>query len=189
MSTAQRNANYSGNDEHIAQWQAQADAFAVTIGRMHRQNNSTLTALDRLLLQELVVLWDNAYDGLDKETFLDLMTDEVEFISSAFGNVSGRQGMSDWFDTFTGTFTGKRHLLTNFVTVGQSDKATMLSYLTVFERIVNTNMVGSAIYYDEFVKQDAVWKMRKRTQVLDPGMNETEYGKSLINRYVASLKK
>ena len=97
--------------------------------------------------------------------------------------------MSDWFDTFTGTFTGKRHLLTNFVTVGQGDKATMLSYLTVFERIVNTNMVGSAIYYDEFVKQDDVWKMRKRTQVLDPGMNETEYGKSLINRYVASLRK
>ena len=189
MNPPRRNANYSGKDEHIAEWQAKADALVADIGVIQRQNTSTLTALDRVLLQEVVVLWDNAYDGLDKETFLDLMTRDVEFMSSAFGKVFGRQGMSDWFDTFSGTFTGKRHLLTNFVTVGQGAQATMLSYLTVFERILHTDMVGSAMYYDEFVNEEGVWKMSKRTQILDPGMNETEYGKNLIKRYVNSLPK
>jgi len=61
--------------------------------------------------------------------------------------------------------------------------------LTVFERILHTEMVATAIYFDELVKLNGTWKMKKRLQVLDPGMTQTEYGRSLINKYVASLSK
>lgn len=182
-----RNANYQGSDASIAHWQAKADACALEIGRLRREGKCTLSALDRMEIQELVVLYDVAYDGLDRETFLATMTDDVEFRSNSFGDVDGKKAMGDWYDNFTRTFNGKRHLLTNFVIVGEGDKATMLSYLTVFERIVNTNMVGSALYYDQFVKKSGTWYLSKRLEILDPGMNETEYGQSLIRKYIASL--
>ena len=185
----QLNANYQGDNLETAKWQARADACAAEIGRLRRETKCTLTALDRIEIQETVVLWDNAYDGLDKETFLDLMTDDFEYHTSAFGEMTGKPAMSDWFDTFTRTFTGKRHLLSNFVIVGEGDHAKMLSYLTVFERILHTEMVATAIYFDELVKLNDSWKMKKRLQVLDPGMTQTEYGKSLINKYVASLSR
>jgi hypothetical protein len=63
----QRNANYQGDNLETAKWQAKADACAAEIGRLRRETKCTLTALDRIEIQETVVLWDNAYDGLDKE--------------------------------------------------------------------------------------------------------------------------
>ena len=190
MSEIKRNANYTGDDENTTKAQAQADGLIAEIGRLKLKNDSTLTALDRMLIQETVVLWDNAYDALDKETLLDLMTDDVEFESVGLGvPVKGRQGMSQWWDTFTKTFTGKRHLLTNFVIVGQGDNAKALSYLTVFERILHTQMIATTIYYDELVKQDGAWKISKRLQILDPGMSQTEYGQSLFKKYAENSAK
>ena len=48
-------------------------------------------------------------------------------------------------------------------------------------------MVATAIYFDELVKLNDTWKMKKRLQVFDPGMAQSEYGKILINKYKASL--
>ena len=50
----------------------------------------------------------------------------------------------------------------------------------------NTNdFQRNAIYFDELVKLNGDWKMKKRIQVLDPGMTETEYGKSLLKKFMA----
>jgi hypothetical protein len=189
MNTITRNANYAGQDESTIEWQAKSDAFAVRVGKLRREGKSTLTAMDRLMIQELIALWENAYDGLDKETFLDLMTEDVQYSSNAFGSASGHLGMSAWYDNFTRTFNGKRHLMTNFVMVGTEEKATVMSYLTVFERIVNSDMVASAMYHDEFVKVRGTWKLSERTLILDPGMTNTEYGQTLIKKYAATQQK
>jgi len=37
--------------------------------------------------------------------------------------------------------------------------------LTVFERILHTEMVATAIYFDELVKLNGTWKMKKRLQL------------------------
>lgn len=89
---------------------------------------------------------DNAYDALDRESFLAFVTDDVTYDSNYFGNTIGKEEMGKWFDGFTGTFNGKRHLLTNFLIAGEGNNATMLSYLIVFERIVDTEMVGNGMY-------------------------------------------
>ena len=70
-------ANYRGEDPQVAKGQARADACIREIGRLKAEGRSTLTAQDRLELQEAVVAWDNAYDALDKEGLLAVVTDDV----------------------------------------------------------------------------------------------------------------
>lgn len=188
--TIMRNANYTGDDAETIKWQAKGDAFAVAIGKRRLKQDSTLSALDRLLIQEIPVLWDIAFDALDRETFLDLMTDDVVYRSNVFGDADGREQMGAWWDNFTKTFNGKRHLLTNFVIVGDGHHAMMFSYLTVFERIEHTDMVGTCVYNDEFTKDaKGIWKMSKRTQILDPGMTKTKSGQALLTKYAENSKK
>jgi hypothetical protein len=51
-----RNANYQGSDVSTAKWQAKADACALEIGKLRRKRKCTLSALDRMEIQELVDL-------------------------------------------------------------------------------------------------------------------------------------
>ena len=185
--TRERNANYTGDDQSTIEWQTKSDELIAEFGRARLKDDATLTALDRDLIKELVVLYDNAFDALDKESFLKTMTADVEYQSNAFGNTAGHTGMSAWWDEFTKAFHSKRHLLTNFVLIGGGDSARAMSYLTVHERIDHTDMVGTCTYFDDFTKNAAgAWRISKRIQILDPGMTKTKSGQALLKAYFDS---
>jgi hypothetical protein len=97
--------------------------------------------------------------------------------------------MGKWWDEFTKTFHGKRHIITNYAVLGSDTEATALSYMIVVERIKHTSVIATAMYYDKFVKQDGRWLMKERYQLLDPGMAETDLGKRLFAEDLANSKK
>ena len=177
-------ANYYGNDTETKKWIDQADAYIREISRLRNERKSPIKADDKLEIMEAIWHWDNAYDALDKEAFLDIMTDDGYFLGNAWGEVKGKEGMSRWWDLFTQTFNGKRHNIGNFAILGNDREATALSYLTVVERIEHTSIVGTALYFDKFVKQQRRWLIKERYRILDPGMNETAYGQELYARYL-----
>ncbi|MEO8410916.1 MAG: nuclear transport factor 2 family protein [Propionivibrio sp.] len=180
-----RNANYAGDDPSTMEWQARSDALIAEFGQARLKDDATLSALDRDLIKELVVLYDNAFDALDKQSFLHTMTADIDYQSNAFGDTTGHAGMSAWWDEFTKTFHSKRHLLTNFVLIGGGDSARAMSYLTVHERIDHTDMVGTCTYFDDFTKNAAgAWRISKRIQILDPGMTKTRSGQALLKTYI-----
>jgi len=77
--TIKRNANYTGDDQATIEWQARSDALIAEFGQARLKDDATLTALDRDLIKELVVLYDNAFDALDKVSFLNTMTADVDY--------------------------------------------------------------------------------------------------------------
>lgn len=187
VDTIKRNANYTGDDQATIEWQARSDALNAEFGQARLKDDATLTAMDRDLIEELVVLYDNAFDAWDKVSFLNTMTADIDYQSNAFGNTMGHTGMSVWWDEFTKAFHSKRHLLTNFVLIGGGDSARAMSNLTVHERIDHTDMVGTCTYFDDFTKNAAgAWRISKRIQILDPGMTRTQSGQALLKAYFAT---
>jgi ketosteroid isomerase-like protein len=169
--------------ETVAETQTTANEWAKEIARLHRTGAPRPSAEDRLDIIELTHLFENAYDALDLEAWLDTWEDDGVFNSSGFGNVAGHQQLKDYFENFVRTFTDKRHVLSNHVIIGEGDTAYMLSYLTVVERKTGTNILGTSPFYDRIKKTGGRWRFTRRDQVLDPGMYETEVGKSLLNQY------
>lgn len=181
--------NYYGGNAETKKWMDKADAYIRQISRLRREGKSTIKADDKLAIMEAIWHWDNAYDALDKESFMDIMTDDVYFFGNAWSEVKGKASMGDWWDLFTQTFSGKRHNISNFEIHGTDAEATVLSYLTVIERVKHTSVVGTALYFDKFVKQGGRWLIKERYQILDPGMSETAYGQELYGKYLSTLKK
>ena len=137
--------NYSGNNADTKKWIDKADEYIRDISRLRKEGKSTIKADDKMEIMEAIWHWDNAYDALDKQAFLDIMTDDVYFLGNAWGEVKGKEGMGKWWDEFTVTFQGKRHLISNYAVLGNDTEATALSYLVVLERVLNTNVVATAM--------------------------------------------
>lgn len=169
--------------ESVAETQTTANDWAKEIARLHREGAGKLPVQDRLDIIELTHLFENAYDALDLEAWLDTWDENGIFNSSGFGTVEGRENLKGYFENFAKTFTDKRHVLSNHVIIGEGDTAYMLSYLTVVERKTGTNILGTSPFYDTLKKTDGRWRFTRRDQVLDPGMYETEVGKTLLSQY------
>ena len=179
-----RNENYTGPDDQIARSQAEADAWFAELAREHRAGTSTLTAADRLDIIELTHVWDSAYDALDLETWLSVWADDDGVFSSrGFGEFRGRAAMTGYFTTYKTVFNGLRHVLSNHIIVGQGDTARMYCYLTVFQRITGTAMLGTSPFYDQLRRVDGRWKFVRRDQVVDPGMTQTPEGQRLMGMF------
>ena len=177
-------SNYYGTDADTKKWMDQADGYTREISRLRAEGKSTIGAGDRLEIMDAICHWDNAYDALDRQAFLDIMTDDVYCFGNAWGEVKGKAAMGEWFDGFTKTFSGKRHTISNFTVLGNDQQATALSYLAVVERVESTNVIATALYFDKFVKQDSKWLIKERYQILDPGMFTTADGRKLYAEYM-----
>lgn len=176
-----RNENNQGLDGEAARAQAEGDAWFGDIARAAVAPSFRLPPEDRLDIIELTGLWDASYDALDREFWLSCLTPDFVFASRGFGEFVGRDAMARYFDTYRKVFHGLRHVLSNHVVVGTSPtEARGYCYLTVFERIDGTAMVGTSPFMDRYVKQDGRWLFERRDQVVDPGMTKTPAGQRLM---------
>jgi hypothetical protein len=176
-----RNENNQGLNTEVARAQAEADRWFSEIARAATTAQFRLPVEDRLDIIELTGLWDASYDALDREFWLSCLTEDFVFASRGFGEFVGREAMAGYFDTYRKVFHGLRHILSNHVVVGQTaTTARGYCYLTVFERIEGTAMVGTSPFYDQYVKQDGRWLFKRRDQVVDPGMTKTPAGQRLM---------
>ena len=185
-----RNLNYSGDDAPTVASQAASDRWFGEIARARSAQAHPLPPEDRLDLIELTGLWDAAYDALDRETWLACLTDDFVFASQGFGEFSGRPAMEGFFDTYSKVFHGLRHVVSNHIVVGdRPDVARGWCYLTVFERINSTDMLGTTVFMDRYVRRGGRWLFARRDQVLDPGMTQTVPGQRLMAAYGEVLGK
>ena len=176
-----RNENNAGLEDGPARAQAEGDAWFSEIARASLAPPHRLAAEDHLAIIELTGMWDAAYDALDREFWLSCLAEDFVFASRGFGEFNGRAAMADYFDTYRKVFHGLRHVLSNHIVVGESPTtARGYCYLTVFERITGTAMLGTSPFYDRYVKQDGRWLFQRRDQVVDPGMTQTAPGQRLM---------
>ena len=178
------NENYDGPDNDVAKAQFEGDGWLSEIARLRADPPHRLSLEDRAEIIELTALWDSAYDALDIDTWLSCLTDDFVFASRGFGEFNGKAAMKDYFNTYKTVFNGLRHVLSNHIIVGESPTtARQFCYLTVFDRIRSTQMMGTSPFFDRLVKKEGRWKFARRDQVVDPGMSQTEKGKALIARF------
>ena len=188
-----RNENYTGADQTIADAQVAADQWFGKLARASLNPPYRLSAEDRLDIIELTNMWDSSYDALDRELWLSCLTDDFVFASKGFGDFNGKKAMEAYFDTYKKVFHGLRHVISNNIVVGESPTtARGFCYLTVFERIKGTDMLGTSPFFDRYVKQGGRWIFSRRDQVVDPGMSATSAGQALMKSFtelVAQQKK
>ena len=178
------NENYHGTDETVAKAQLEGDGWLSEIARMRADPPYRLSLEDRTEIVELTSLWDSAYDALDLEIWLSCLTEDFVFASRGFGEFNGKAAMVDYFNTYKTIFNGLRHVLSNHIIVCESPtSARQFCYLTVFDRIRSTAVMGTSPFFDRLVKEEGRWKFARRDQVVDPGMSETEAGKALMARF------
>ena len=64
----------------------------------------------------------------------------------------------------------KRHVVTNHQIKVSGNKATMLCYLTVFDR-KQLGVTGTAVFRDELIRTGDGWRFSKRTLAADPNVD------------------
>lgn len=77
-----------------------------------------LSALDRLLIGELMARYDRALDGGDKDGFLALFAADGSWVSPMMGSFNGRAEIAAWFDTYLAGDPGLRggqHRVSNLI--------------------------------------------------------------------------
>jgi len=128
-----------------------------------------LTALDKLEIMELAARFEMSLDKEDVENYLATFANDGAlqgFWGIAKGKEELRQGFYAMLDTFA---RGKRHCSSNALIQGNSDEATMESYLTVFNR-EDLDRGGSAFVKDQVRKIDGKWYIVLRQIDVDPSL-------------------
>ncbi|MBW4469015.1 MAG: nuclear transport factor 2 family protein [Stenomitos rutilans HA7619-LM2] len=128
-----------------------------------------LTALDKLEIMELAARFEMSLDKEDVENYLATFAEEGAlqgFWGIAKGKEELRQGFYAMLDTFA---RGKRHCSSNALIQGNSDEATMESYLTVVNR-EDLKRGGSAFVKDQVRKIDGQWYLVLRQIEVDPSL-------------------
>ncbi len=144
----------------------------------------SLTADDRIEIQELCAKYYVSTDEKDVDSFMDCWVDDDDILfESAFGNFKGRREIRAFEDEHVhrGMAIGKRHLLSNmFIADGKSkNQAHVTSYLTVVEVVDVPVIVATAIYRNSVVEKTSKgWKFRFRSMEVDPGFQKLMAGKT-----------
>jgi uncharacterized protein (TIGR02246 family) len=126
-----------------------------------------LTASDKLDIMELAARFEMALDREDVESFLAVYRDDgvlEGFGAPARGKADLRVAFAAMLNTFA---RNRRHCSTNAVITGNSQRAVMVSYLTVFNRN-DLGRKGSALVTDTAVKENGRWLLAGRRIEVDP---------------------
>ena len=138
----------------------------------------TLTAQDRLEIQDLCARYYLTTDDQDVDGFMACWADhdEVRF-ESVFGTYVGRAALRAFEDEHVhrGMAIGKRHLVGNIsIRPDQAaDAALVTSTLLVLEVVDIPHLVATAIYRDSrVVRTSAGWRFVFRHMDVDPGFQK-----------------
>lgn len=127
-------------------------------------------AADKIEIQELGAAFDNALDAEDADKFVSVFVDDG-ILEGFWGQSKGRAALKQAHAFMLATFAkDKRHVVTNHEISVADGRATMFSYLTVFDR-KSLGVTGTATFTDELVRQDGRWKFVKRVLRADPNVD------------------
>ncbi len=145
-------------------------ALPASIAAPAQQSKRIADALDRAEIVELSANFDNALDAEDKQKFLDVFASEG-VLQGFWGQSRGPAQLGQAFDFMLSTFSkDKRHVVTNHQISIIGNKATMLCYLTVFDR-KQLGVTGTAVFRDELIRTGAGWRFSQRTLAADPNVD------------------
>ncbi len=128
-----------------------------------------LTALDKLEIMELAARFEMSLDKEDVKNYLATFAEDGA-LQGFWGIAKGKEELSQGFYAMLDSFArGKRHCSSNAIVQGNSDEATMESYLTVVNR-KDLNRAGSAFVKDRVRKIDGKWYLVLRQIEVDPSL-------------------
>lgn len=128
-----------------------------------------LTALDKLEIMELAARFEMSLDREDVENYLATFAQDGA-LQGFWGIAKGKEELRQDFHVMLDTFArGKRHCSSNAIIQGNSDEATMESYLTVVNR-ADLKRAGSAFIKDQVRKIDGKWYLVLRQIEVDPSL-------------------
>jgi hypothetical protein len=125
----------------------------------------TLTALDKLEIQELTSKYAMAMDDGDAAAWLANWTKEGIW-QGALGHYEGLQQLHQLFRDLSERLKGKRHVMANFVISGASGDATQRCYMLIVDKSGNAPPM-TAVYDDHVVRSANKWLFAERKVQID----------------------
>ena len=128
----------------------------------------TLSAADKIEIQELVARYNRAIDGGNPDEWADTFTADGVFEGLVVGSFSGRDELLGfaqefWRDPKYQEWWGAQHWTTNMIIEGDGDKATLFAYHIMFtpdgQGATPALLAG---YQDELSRVDGRWRFSKR---------------------------
>lgn len=129
-----------------------------------------MEAADRLDIMQLGARFDNALDAEDVGKFVGVFVPDG-VLAGFWGESRGAAEIAGAFHFMLGTFAkGRRHCVANQEVEVNGDRATMVSYQTVFDQ-QTLSLIGTATFRDELVRDSQGWKFSRRTLKADPNVD------------------
>jgi hypothetical protein len=125
----------------------------------------SLTAEDKIAIQELTAKYAIAMDAEDTETWLTTW-DQQGIWEGGPGRFEGHEELKKLFPALGDRVVGKRHIVTNFVIEGDGDRATQHCYLLVVDR-KKQHIPWTLVYKDILHKRQGHWRFIHRHATLD----------------------
>ncbi len=134
-----------------------------------RSTTALQVAADKAEIHELSAQFDNSLDSEDEQGFVDVFAPEGA-LQGFWGSSAGRAEVAKAFHFMLATFAkDKRHTVSNHQIKVNGDRATMYSYLTVFDRKALA-VTGTATFTDTLERRNGRWMFIKRVLVTDPNV-------------------
>ena len=142
--------------------------FAVPVAAADQ--STPLTASDKLSIMELAATFEMALDREDVESYLATFQDDG-VLEGVGPKAQGKAALREAFWAMLKTFArGKRHCSMNQLIEGDGQRATMTSYLVVFNRN-DLQRGGSALVTDVAEQKNGKWLLASRKIEIDPSLH------------------
>ena len=125
----------------------------------------TLSAEDKIAIQELSAAYANAMDTGDVDGWLETWAPDGVW-EGGVGRYEGKERLAQLLTDLGSRVVGKRHIMSNFVIDGDGDDAMQTCYLLIIDR-AKENLPGTAVYVDTLRKIDGQWFFAYRKVQLD----------------------
>jgi hypothetical protein len=128
-------------------------------------------ANDIVLIQNLTAQYALAMDEARMEDWRACWCpDELNpCFENPAGKFVGKEGFDRLIPVLTQRIAGKRHFMTNIaVSIVDENTANQTCYMMILSKTGVPSIQGTAVYRDELVKVDGIWKFKTRKIEFDP---------------------
>jgi len=114
-------------------------------------------------IRRLLAEYCFATDTGDTARWVALFTQDVRWEGGAFGRFEGREAATAYHQGAGDASKGFRHITSNSVIDLEGDRASVASYVQVFDQSGDQPALAfSGVYQDVVVKQDGKWLIKER---------------------------